>query len=186
VLPGHDVRRRGGQDFRRAFNQPYWFGPDRQLLELPLTTAFAGLLARAGEPQTFNASLYTALSRPDTLRLHLPGIFARLGLLERITLTPEGVSIQELKRLTRILLRHGQRVFIFNYHSSALLPGSTPYVRSRAELDRMIRTIEEYLHFFIDEVGGITMTPVELRAMLIPTPGPAENLVPTGACPTIG
>ena len=176
VLPGHDVRRRGGQDFRRAFNQPYWFGSDRQLLELPLTTAFAGLLARAGEPQMFNASFYTALSRPDTVRLHLPGIFARLGLLERITLTPEGVSIQELKRLTRILLRHGQRVFIFNYHSSALLPGSTPYVRSRAELDRMIRTIDEYLHFFIDEIGGITKTPVELRSMLIPRPVPAENL----------
>jgi hypothetical protein len=185
VLPGHDLRRRDGQDFRRAFNQPYWFGPDRQLLELPLTTAFTGLLARTGEPQTFNASLYTALSRPDTLRLHLPGIFARLGLLERITLTPEGVSIQELKRLTRILLRHGQRVFVFNYHSSALLPGSTPYVRSRAELDRMIRTIEEYLHFFIDEVGGITMTPVELRAKLFPASVPTEYRVRTASGATI-
>jgi glycosyltransferase involved in cell wall biosynthesis len=172
VLPGHDLRRREGPDFRRAFNQPYWFGPDRNLLEIPLTTVFTGLLARAGEPQTFNASLYTALSQPAAIKLHLPGIFARLGMLERITLTPEGVSIQELKRLTRILLRHGQRVFTFNYHSSALLPGSTPYVRSRADLARMIGTIEEYLQFFIGEIGGTTMTPLELRATLVPTPRP--------------
>ncbi len=186
VLPGHDLRQRDGQDFRHAFNRPYWFGPDRKLLELPLTIAFAGLLARVGEPQTFNASLYTALSRPDTVRLHLPGIFARLGLLERITLTPEGMSIQELKRLTRILLRCGQRVFTFSYHSSALLPGSTPYVRSRADLDRMIRTIEEYLHFFIDEVGGTTMTPVEFRATLVPPHAPGDDPVRTATGLAVG
>ena len=46
VLPGHDLRWREGPDFRRAFNQPYWFGPHRELLEIPLTTAFAGLLAQ--------------------------------------------------------------------------------------------------------------------------------------------
>lgn len=170
VLSGHDLRWREGPDFRRAFNQPYWFGRDRQLLEIPLTTVFGGLLARSGPAQTFNASLYTALSRPDAAKLHLPGVFARLGLLERITLTPEGMSIQELKRLTRILLRRGQRVFTFNYHSSALLPGSTPHVRSRGDLDRMIGTIEEYLNFFIGEVGGTTMTPVEFRASLLRKP----------------
>lgn len=163
VLPGHDLRRREGPDFSRAFNQPYWFGQDRKLLEIPLTTVFAGLLARSGEPQAFNASLYTALSRREAIRLHLPGVLARLGLLERITLTPEGMSIQELKRLTHILMRRGQRVFTFNYHSSALLPGSTPYVRSQVDLDCMLRTIEAYLHFFLDEIGGITMTPAEFR-----------------------
>jgi hypothetical protein len=52
-------------------------------------------------------------------------------------------------------------------NSSALLPGSTPYVRSRVDLDRMLRTIEAYLHFFLDEVGGITMTPAEFRASLM-------------------
>lgn len=184
VLPGHDLRRRHGPDFRRAFNQPYWFGPDRKLLEIPLTTGFSGVLAGGAEPQVFNASLYTALSQPGATRLHLPGVFARLGLLERITLTPEGMSIQELKRLTRLLLRRGQRVFTFNYHSSALLPGFTPYVRSHADLDRMIRTIEEYLHFFIEEVGGTTMTPTQFWAALrskpvvaVPAAGAAGSLV---------
>ncbi|HEX3401136.1 MAG TPA: glycosyltransferase [Acetobacteraceae bacterium] len=170
VLPGHDLRRRHGPDFRRAFNQPYWFGSDRELLEIPLTTGFAGMLARGDDPQMFDASVYTAISQPEATKWHLPGVFARLGLLERITLTPEGMSIQELKRLTRLLLRRGQRVFTFNYHSSSLLPGYTPYVRTRADLDRMIGTIDEYLHYFIEEVGGITMTPTEFRASLRPEP----------------
>jgi glycosyltransferase involved in cell wall biosynthesis len=170
VLPGHDLRRRHGPDFRRAFNQPYWFGSDRELLEIPLTTGFAGMLARGDDPQVFDASVYTAISQPEATKWHLPGVFARLGLLERITLTPEGMSIQELKRLTRLLLRRGQRVFTFNYHSSSLLPGYTPYVRTRADLDRMIGTIDEYLHYFIEEVGGITMTPTEFLASLRPEP----------------
>ena len=78
------------------------------------------------------------------------------------------MSINELKRLTRVLLRRGQRVFTFNYHSSALLPGSTPHVRSRGDLDRLIGTIEEYLNFFMEEVGGITMTPSEFRTAVLP------------------
>ena len=168
VLPGHDLRRSHGPDFRRALNQPYWFGPDKSLLEIPLTTGFSGLLARSGDPAVLDASFYTVISQPRATTWHLPGVFARLGLLERITLTPEGMSIQELKRLTRLLLRRGQRVFTFNYHSSALLPGYTPYVRSRSDLDRLVSTIEEYAHYFIEELGGVTMTPMEFHAAVSP------------------
>lgn len=168
VLPGHDLRGRHGPDFRRAPSRPYWFGQARQLLEIPLTSGYSGLLPNAGTSQFLNAITYTALSGPSAARLHLPGVVARLNLLERIILTPEGMAIQDLKRLTRLLLRRGQRVFTFNYHSSTLLPGATSYVRSSADRDRMIRSIEEYLTFFIAELGGITMTPLELRASLLP------------------
>jgi hypothetical protein len=176
VLPGYDLRARHGPDFRYAFTRPYWFGRNRNLLEIPLTTGFSGLLARGHEPQTPSATLYAALARPEAARLHLPGVFARLSLLERITLTPEGMSIQELKRLTRLLLGRGHRVFTFNYHSSALLPGYTPYVRTEADLERMIQTIDEYLHFFVDQLGGMAMTPTEFRA-LVPRE-PAGKAVP--------
>jgi hypothetical protein len=30
----------------------------------------------------------------------------------------------------------------------------------------MVHTIEEYLHYFIEEVGGVTMTPMEFRSGL--------------------
>ena len=179
VLPGYDLRSRHGPDFRHAFTRPYWFGRQRKLLEIPLTTGFSGLLARGSEPQVSSATLYAALSSHGPAKLHMPGIFARLGLLERITLTPEGMSIQELKHLTRLLLQRGHRVFTFNYHSSALLPGFTPYVRTQADLDRMLQTIEEYLRFFVDQLGGIAMTPSEFRTSVLArtTGAPAPELV---------
>jgi hypothetical protein len=169
VLPGFDLRRAKGPDFRRAFNRPYWFGPDRDLLEIPVTTGFSGVLAHHGDPATANASLYTMISQPSATKWHLPGLFARLGLLERIRLSPEGTSIQELKRLTHLLLRRGHRVFTFDYHSSTLLPGYTPYVRSASDLDRMLHTIEAYLNFFIHEMHGMAMTPSEFHAMVQPS-----------------
>jgi len=175
VLPGYDLRSRHGPDFRHAFARPYWFGRQRNLLEIPLTSGFSGMLALGSEPQVSSATLYAALAREGAANLHLPGVFARLGLLERITLTPEGMSIQELKHLARVLLRRGHRVFTFNYHSSALLPGYTPYVRTQAELDRMIHTIEEFLYFFIDQLGGIAMTPSEFRTSILPR-APGERI----------
>jgi glycosyltransferase involved in cell wall biosynthesis len=170
VLHGHDLRRRHGPDFRRTFGAPYWFGPDKDLLEIPLTTVFSGVLAMERDTSLVSSTLYTVLCNPEAAKWHLPGIFARLGLLERITLTPEGMSIQEMKRLTRLLLRRGQRVFTLNYHSSSLLPGYTPYVRTPADLDRMVRTVEEYLHYFVEELHGTSMTPMELRDAVLPRP----------------
>jgi hypothetical protein len=96
--------------------------------------------------------------------LHVPGILARLGLLERITLTPEGISFEEQRRLTRALLRKGHRVFSFTYHSPSLAPGNTPYVRNEADLRAFLQRIEEYLRFFTEEVGGQAATPFEVKA----------------------
>ena len=168
VLPCHDLRPHYGPDFRGAFNQPYWFGEREDLLEIPLTSGFVGVLAGMRQPQSRNAWLYGLLTRPDLARLHAPGIMARLGVLERIVLTPESSSIQELKRLTRSLLRRGRLDFVFNYHSSALLPGYTPHIRSEADVTRMLQTIEQYLEFFLNEVGGVTMTAAEFYARLRP------------------
>ena len=86
--------------------------------------------------------------------MHLPGVLARLGLLERIKLTPEGTSIGDAKRLTRALFQAGQRVFVVTYHSSSLVPGHAPYVRSRTDLESFLRWLEEFCAWFIDDLGG--------------------------------
>jgi hypothetical protein len=166
VRPAVNLGPQHRPDFRHALDQPYWFGPDRKLLEIPGTSGFVGLAARDRDGGTM--PLPKALSHPWMRRLHAPGIFARLGLLEHLTLTPEGMSLDELRRLTHAQLRRGKRVFTFTYHSSSLLPGGTPYVPAQADCDRMLRTIEDYLHFFLAETGGVAMTPSEFRASLRP------------------
>ncbi|MBV9179683.1 MAG: glycosyltransferase, partial [Acidobacteria bacterium] len=123
VDPGIDMRHRDGPDFRRALDRPYWFGRQGGLLEIPSTSGFTGLIAHSGFPKSFSIGAYRQIARPRLNDMYSVGIFARLRLLERIPLTPEGVTLGELRRVTTTLLSRGQRIFVFNYHSSSLLPG---------------------------------------------------------------
>jgi hypothetical protein len=159
VHPGTDFSAQAGPDFSRCVARPYWFGSDPTLLEIPMSIGYAGLLANTG-------GLAYTLTMNDRLKaLHIPGVLAHLRLLERITLTPEGISFEEQRRLTRALLRTGHRVFSFTYHSPSLAPGNTPYVRNQADLSAFLRRIEQYLDFFLGEVGGRPATPFEIKAL---------------------
>jgi hypothetical protein len=165
VVPGTDLSRKFGPDFSHCGARPYWFGAAPALLEIPLSIGYTGLLAQCG-PMAYVLTMNEQLKA-----LHIPGILARLGLIERITLTPEGISFAEQRRLTRALLSNGHRVFSFTYHSPSLAPGNTPYVRSEADLRAFLRRIEEYLDFFMGDLGGRAATPFEIKAL-------AEQLIP--------
>lgn len=180
ALPGIDMRRLHGPDFRKTLDKPYWFGSGLRLLEIPGTPGFAGLFAHPRLPAWVATEVYARLSIPALNRLRLRGIFARLGLLERIPLSPEGVAIAGLRQLTRALLARGNRVFVLAYHSSSLLPGATQYVGSLGDLSLFLQTIEQYVRFFIDQLGGISMTPSELHATLAQriAPAPLRSPVP--------
>ena len=80
---------------------------------------FVGALAASGP------SVYPHLTRGAGKRLRAAGIAARLGLIERLRLTPEGHSLADMKRQTRAALARGERYFMLTYHSSTLLPGAT-------------------------------------------------------------
>jgi hypothetical protein len=154
VLPYTDLRQKHGPDYSRFTARPFWFGPDHRLLELPVTAGMAGALAPLAWP------LFPRIAAPAGQRLHLPGLFARFRLLDRIRLTPEGTSLAEAKRVTRALLeRMGHRVFVVTYHSPSLAPGHTPYVRSAADLQYFLGWLEAYLAFFFGEIGGKPATP---------------------------
>ena len=154
VVPTRDYSYDGGPDFRgfRAA-RPFWIDKGQRLLELPFTTAFIGRLSGHAGP------LFSILGGKIGRLLHLPGIFARLGLMNQVNLTPEGVTIKEAKALTRHLLANGDRVFTLAFHSTSLTPGSTPYVDNAAQLARFYGWLEDYFAFFAGEVGGRFMTP---------------------------
>lgn len=120
-----DYSAEGGPDYRRHPLAPYWLDDDRRLLELPLTTVFWGLLRRQGD------WLHPALRRLPRLR----GLLAGMNLLERIPLTPEGVSVDEAIRAIDIALDDGLPLLVFSFHSPSLQVGHTPYVRTEQDLD---------------------------------------------------
>jgi hypothetical protein len=159
VVPGTDLSHKFGPDFSNCVARPYWFGDDPQLLEIPLSIGYTGPLARAGR------FAYELTMNECLKALHVPGVLARLGLIERITLTPEGISFEEQRRLTRSLLRKGHRIFSYTYHSSSLAPGNTPYVRNETDLQAFLRCIDQYLDFFTREIGGRAATPFDVKAL---------------------
>jgi hypothetical protein len=122
-----DYSASGGPNFRHHPLAPYWIDEARNLLELPLTTVFWGMLRRQGD------WIYPMLWRAPRLR----GVLASLSLLERIPLTPEGVSVDEAIRGIDMALDDGLPLLVFSFHSPSLEAGHTSYVRDAGELDSL-------------------------------------------------
>lgn len=114
----------GGVNFRDMPVRPWWIDQPGGLMELPLTTVYWGGLKAIGH------WLYPVLWRAPWLR----GILARIGLLERIPLTPEGVSQVEVLRGIAMAVKERLPVLVFSFHSPSLQAGHTPYVRSEADV----------------------------------------------------
>ncbi|HEX8445929.1 MAG TPA: WalW protein, partial [Sphingomonas sp.] len=106
-----------GPDFSRHPIRPWWIA--RTLLEVPLTAGFTGTLRR-----------WRGLHRQNLLR----GPLARLGLLNRVALTPEGMPQVEALALIDRLVDAGIMLFSLSFHTPSVVPGHTPYVRDQADL----------------------------------------------------
>ncbi len=138
VRPLFDYSSAGGPDYRGFPLSPYWLDDAQTLLELPLTTVYWGMLRQQGD------AIFPRMWRMPSLR----GVLARLGLLERIPLTPEGVSVDEAIRGIDIALDSGLPLLVFSFHSPSLRPGHTPYVREDGDVNALYdwwRAIFSYL-----------------------------------------
>lgn len=162
VVPRSDFSAEDGPDFSQCPIAPYWFGKSRKLLELPLTVEYVGAL------QKWAPTLYRRTSSKLGSRLRLNGIASRLGLLDRLRLSPEGIASRDHRRLTKALLERGCRVFSFTYHSPSLMPGGTPYVTTERELEQFLDRFRQYFDYFFGEVGGTPSTPHAVYELLEP------------------
>jgi len=157
-LPAFDLSGDGGPDWTDAPVEPRWLLPG--LLTLPVTAAFVGF-ASSKAP-----GLLRRASAPPFSWMRAPAVLSRTGALERLMLSPEGFLPEHHVRLTRALLAQGVRVFSFTLHSPSLRPGCTPYVRSERDREKFLDACRRYFEFFQGELGGVSMTPLELKAHL--------------------
>jgi hypothetical protein len=146
VVPHTDFSPLGGPDFTDFPDQPFEMASG--VVELPLSVNFVGRLAKLG------AKLYPNISGAVGSKLHLPGLVSRMKLLERLRLSPEGHSLEDMIRQTRSAIAEGQRFFMLTYHSSSLLPGATSYIRTEADRRRFLESLDRYIAFFLSECGG--------------------------------
>ncbi len=124
-----DYTPKGGPDYSRHPLAPYWIDDAQRLLELPVTTVHAGLLRNLERPlQRLRKSVPRAM-----------GVLARLGLFERIALTPEGVSADEALRGIDIALASGTPLLVLSFHSPTLAPGHTPYAATPEAVEAVYR-----------------------------------------------
>lgn len=138
----------GGPDFSRIRPLPYRIG-DGALVELPLSAAYVGRLRAKGR------GLYQAADRLPRGR----GLLSRLGLLDRVPLTPEDVPLAEALAAARALIDDGVRWFSLSFHSPSVEPGHTPYVRTAEDLRTFHAWWEGMLDFFAAE--GIAPASIE-------------------------
>ena len=112
-----DYSAQGGPDFTA---HPVWpWRVAKGLFEVPLTAAYTGLLRHTPR-----------LPRSDAAQ----GLLARLNLLDRVPLTPEGVRLRDARVAIHRLLADGHRLFSLSFHTPSVVPGHTPYVRNARDL----------------------------------------------------
>ena len=145
VRPAFDYSAQGGPDFAR---HPIWpWHVQGDLFALPLTTGFVGALKRW-------PGLYAAE--------HVRGTMARMRLLQRVPLTPEGVPLADAIAAIDALLDTGHRLFSLSFHTPSLVPGHTPYVRTADDLAAFWRWWDGvFAHFARHGVEPASSTQIE-------------------------
>lgn len=123
VRSNFDYSKSGGPDFRGYPLEPYWLDRTLGIIELPVTSVYCGLLRRQGT--FFSLAHMAGLTK---------SLMARGRLLERISLTPEGISVSEVLRGIDIALDDGLPILNFSFHSPSLRAGNTPYVRQTEDV----------------------------------------------------
>lgn len=158
ICTAFDYRADGGPDFSQYSADPYWFGPNNNMLEIPLSCAFVGI---EGIP---SVSIYNLAQRYKALKL--PGLLSRLGIVDRLMLSPEGYSSNEHLKLTQYLYNQGVRTFTWNFHSSTVAPNMTMYTKSDQEVQAFLDSFRRFFDYFFDKLKGVATTPVGIKKQL--------------------
>ncbi len=110
--------------------------PEGPLLEIPRSSGYTRW------PFPFWNGVHPLLARRPWRYLRRLGLAAGAGYLRRVVLSPETTSVRDMLTLSRLLIGHGVGCLHLFFHSSSLLPGLTPLVASRADVDRLYASVE--------------------------------------------
>lgn len=136
-----------GPDYRGAPTHSYRFSPEEilvaapngPLLEVPATIGFL---------QRNEALCRRAITNQGFARLlHLRGLLERARIVNLRWLSPELSSARDMIGLAKRLLRKGCAYLNMSFHSTTLVPGKTPFVRTSEDLELFLRNIDELLKF---------------------------------------
>lgn len=149
-----DYSAQGGPNYARHPVNPYWIDKNH-VLELPLTTVFAGAMRSAGNV------VFAEWFGSQAARAAL----ARSNMLERIALTPEGIPLAKALEAIDLALEEGVQVINLSFHSPSLAIGHTPYVRDDGQLKELYNWFEAVFdHLFQSGVRPTTMAEIKVAS----------------------
>jgi len=148
-----------GPDFSEIAAWPYRFDPDNitlkknsgSLLEIPASIGFIQknqkLCARVRK-WIINNDLHRYRIYP--LRYRILPIIEKLRILDYRWLSPERNDGCGMTRLANFLINRGHRILNMFFHSTALLPGNMPSIRTQNDLDNFYKDIEIFLKYAVE------------------------------------
>lgn len=130
-----------------------------ELIELPVTAGFNH------RPFTKAQRMHKTLEQPAWARFHVIGVLWALMLHRKIYLSPELSTSRDMIALCKEMLQAECPVIHMYLHSSSLLPGSTRYVQSERDKNRLVKRIESVVSFLRSqcEVEPVAITEAALR-----------------------
>lgn len=177
VTPYTSWARQSGPDFSHVSPRPYTFVPElfsgsnsrSALAEVPVSIGYLH-----GEFRVC-AKVAERLRSGPLRRLKLGGLLSRLQVLRKVWLSPEMETPARMIQLVRQMRHQGYEVLNLVFHSSALMGGCGPFVRTSAEEQPFLERLRTFLHRVTRE--AVTCSPL---SQLIDVPA-VSGVLPTMA-----
>jgi hypothetical protein len=136
------------------------------LVEFPITVGFTRF-----RPSSWTR-IATILATPGFRRFHILGIASRLGFLQRVVLSPETHSVEEMLIISQRLVEANTRFLHLFFHSNSLLPGRTPFVRTDADVRHLYDSLRQYVEG-LQEIADVRFSTVSEAASTLSPGEPA-------------
>lgn len=140
ISPFCDFSHQEGPDFSQFNNDCF---VKEGVLHWPHTTAILSIVPSIARWFNENPKQFETLQRNV-----LTKFLMKLLRVKRQRLSPEGFSLNDLKKITQTQLSLGQSNFILSFHSPSVMSGLTPYVRNKAEEDAFLKTTLDFSKWF--------------------------------------
>jgi hypothetical protein len=169
-----------GPAYPDAITEPYWLSSNCtasetpcSILEVPATIGFNRW------PFSRYQQIHSRLEQQAWLRYLRPiSVMYHTGILRKIWLCPEVSSAEDMIILSKVMMNNGMRFFNMSFHSTTLLPGKSPFVRTQRELELFYRKIETVADAIMSAADVKPLTLSEVRARTGSTSLPAAECSP--------
>lgn len=143
VTPGISWENYAGPNFKKSTCKDYFICVEGNgdILEVPASTVIKSKAKRLAELLYFNTPNWTRVE----------GALRRLAGFDILWLDPSFNSFEEMKWASAVLLSGGVRHLNISFHSSAIIPGGTPYTMSEKSTGVFFNNLESLLDYLLND-----------------------------------